>query len=84
MELAQNIAGRDMDAMALQYLDIEEPKIRNLSDVNRNDKEKFNYEILRLWKQKTGNTKEVKIKEQIFNYSFILKIHSEVSHKCNH
>ena len=66
MELAQNIAGRDMEAIALQYLDIEEPKIKNLSDVNRNDKEKFNYEILRLWKRKTGSTKEVKIKELIF------------------
>ena len=60
MDLAQNIAARDMEAIVLQYLGFEEPKIRNMSDACRDDKEKFNFDILYLWSQKSGSTKEVK------------------------
>ena len=59
-ELAENIAWRDMEAIALQYLSFEAAKIRNLSDASRDDREKFNFELLNLWSRKMGNNKEVK------------------------
>ena len=59
-ELAENIAERDMEVIALQYLGFEAAKIRNLSDASRDDREKFNFEWLNLWSQKMGNNKEVK------------------------
>ena len=58
-ELAENIAGRDMEAIALQYLGFEAAKIRNISDASRDDREKFNFELLNLWGRKMGNNKQV-------------------------
>ena len=58
-ELAENIAGRDMEAIALQYLVLKAAKIGNLSEACRDDREKFNFELLNLWSRKTGNNKQV-------------------------
>ena len=60
MKLAEHITSRHMEAIALAQLGIEEPTITNLADVHGKTKEKLNFEILVLWRNKTSkNTKEV-------------------------
>ena len=60
MKLAEHIASRQLEAIALAQLGIEEPTITNLADVHGKSKEKLNFEILVLWRNKTSkNTIEV-------------------------
>ena len=60
MKLAKRVASRHMEAIALADFEIEEPEITNLSDVHGKSKEKFSFELLVLWRNKSAeNTKEV-------------------------
>ena len=68
MELAQNVAGDDMDIIALQYMGIEDPKIRNLSADSIDKREMLNFKLLKLWSQRKGNNKEVNIKKEWNRY----------------
>ena len=60
MELSQHVIGSEMEAMALEYLGLEAPTVRNRNEANREKREHFNFEILCLWREKSAeNTKEV-------------------------
>ena len=63
MKLAQHVAAIDMEVIALEYLGIKAPKIRNLNEVNRENRENLNFEILRFWRDKSAeNSIEVGLK----------------------
>ena len=59
MELATEVAARDIKSIAISGMGMTDPKITNLSDDNRYKSEMLSFEILRIWRNKTGNTKEV-------------------------
>ena len=62
MELAQHVAATDMEVIALEYLRIKAPKIKNLNEVNKENRENFTFEILRLWRdQSADNSLEVRL-----------------------
>ena len=52
VRLARAISSRDMESIALGYLDIEEETIKNLRDVRRDNVEAFNRDIIRHWMHK--------------------------------
>ena len=87
MKLAEHIASRQLEAIALAQLGIEEPTITNLADVHGKTKEKLNFEILALWRNKTSkNTKEVIIycKNKYFPvFYFRIISHSKYVPNCN-
>ena len=71
-ELAQHVAATDMEVIALEYLGIKAPKIRNLNEVNRGNRENFNFEILRFWRDKSAeNSIEVSLKPKDFSSTII-------------
>ena len=73
MKMAKCVATRDMEAIALADFGIEEPTITNLADVHGKSKEKLNFEILVLWRNKTSkNSKEVIIYCQINIFLFAI------------
>ena len=63
MNLARSIRVTEMHKIALEDLALEDPKIHNLAKEYERDAEKFNYEILVLWRQRNPveNTKEVTV-----------------------
>ena len=72
MKLAQHVAAIDMEVIALEHLGIKAPKIRNLNEVNRENREKFNFEILCLWKDKSAdNSIEVSLKLKDISFTII-------------
>ena len=58
MELATEVAARDIKSIAISDMGLTEAKITNLSDDERNKSEILSFEILRRWRNKLGNTKE--------------------------
>ena len=72
MELAQHVAATDMEVIALEYLGIKAPKIRNLNEVNREKREHFSFEILRLWRDKSAeNSIEVSLNPKDISFPII-------------
>ena len=59
MELATEVAVQDITSIAISYMGITNAKIRGLSKDTGHKSEMFNFEILRLWRNKSGNTREV-------------------------
>ena len=60
MELSQHVVGSDMEAIALEYLGLDAPTVRNRNEANKEKRVHFNFEILCLWRESSAeNTKEV-------------------------
>ena len=71
-ELAQHVAATDMEVIALEYLGIKAPTIKNLNEVNREKREHFNFEILRLWREKSAeNSIEVSLNNKDISSTII-------------
>ena len=49
VHLARVISSRDMESIALGYLGIEDPVIKNIKQENRDNAEAFNREVIRHW-----------------------------------
>ena len=76
MELSQHVVGSDMEAIALEYLELEAPTVRNRNEVNKEKREHFNFEILCLWREKSAeNTKEV---------DYDQRLNVSVQYSCTH
>ena len=61
MELSEHVAGSNIEAIAVEYMGFEAPKMRNLDEANRNKRENFYFEIMRLWREKSAeSSKEVR------------------------
>ena len=57
------MAATDMEVIALEFMGIKAPTIKNLNEVNKERRENFNFEILRLWRNKSAeNSIEVSLK----------------------
>ena len=60
MELATEVAVQDIESIAISDMRITYAKIKNMRKDNRKS-EMLNFEILRLWGNRPGNTKKVVI-----------------------
>ena len=58
MELATEVAVTDIKSIAISDMRIKDAKIKNMSK-DYPKSEMLNFEILRLWGNRPGNTKEV-------------------------
>ena len=63
VRLAAAISSRDMESIALGYLDIEEETIKNFKDARRDNLEAFNRDIIQHWvcKNPEPNQAEVQL-----------------------
>ena len=43
MQMSQHIVGSDMEAIALEYLGLEAPTVRNRNEANKEKREHFNF-----------------------------------------
>ena len=59
MQLATEVAVQDITSIAISDMGITNVKIRSLSKDTGHKSEMLNFEILRLWRNKSGNTREV-------------------------
>ena len=60
MKLAERVAARDMEAIALADFGIEQPTITNLADEPGKSREKLSFELMALWRNEAPNhTKKV-------------------------
>ena len=60
MGLSRKVSGRDVESLALEKLEIEQEKIKDLRDSRRDDIEMFKFDVLCLWRNKSvDNTKQV-------------------------
>ena len=60
MALAKKISCSDMETIAIGYLDIDMPDVKNKKG-NREEKLLFNYDILEMWRNRSvENTREVR------------------------
>ena len=61
MELSRKVSGRDVESLALEKLDKEQERIKDLRDSRRDNIEMFKFDVLCLWRNKSvENTKQVK------------------------
>ena len=67
VRLAQAISSREMESIALGYLGIEDPIIKNLKHENRDNMEAFNREIILHWMNKNPEPNHVQVGR--FNFS---------------
>ena len=61
VRLARAISSRDMESIALGYLDIEDPVIKNIKHENRDNAEAFNREIIRKWMHRNPEPNQVQV-----------------------
>ena len=61
VRLAAAISGRDMESIALGYLEIEEETIKNFKDARRDNMEAFNRDLIRLWANKNCRTNQCQV-----------------------
>ena len=61
VRLARAISSRDMESIALGYLDFEDETIKNIKYENRDNMEAFNREIIRKWMHKNPETNQVQV-----------------------
>ena len=61
VHLARFISSQNMESIALGYLDIEDPVIKNIKHENRDNAEAFNREIIRNWRQRNSEPNRVQI-----------------------
>ena len=59
--LASNVFARDMESLALGYLDLSEETVKSLRYENRGDREAFKRDILRKWANKNSGPDQVKV-----------------------
>ena len=55
------ISSRDMESIALGYLDIEEETIKNFRDARRDNMEAFNRDIIRHWVDKNPEPNQIEV-----------------------
>ena len=67
-EIASEISSRNMQQIAISYLNVDSDKLDSISVAVREDQWKFNFAVLKLWKNKMLGyaTKEVNI--DFYNY----------------
>ena len=68
VRLARAISSRDMESIALGYLDIEDPTIKNMKR-DTDNAEAFNREIIRHWMHKNPEPNQVQVER--FNFQQI-------------
>ena len=72
MELSRKVSGRDVESLALEKLEIQQERIKDLRDSRRDDIEMFKFDVLCLWRNKSvDNTKQVMqtLNRYFHNYS---------------
>ena len=60
VQLARAITTTDLEAIALEFFNINEETIKNLRSDHREDAQAFNRSILRNWAHRNGGTNQVK------------------------
>ena len=76
-EIACDISSKSMQQIAIIYLNVESDKLDSISAAVREDQWKFNFTVLKLWKNKMleNATKEVNIHLQNYlHYFYLVKI----------
>ena len=68
VRLARIISSRDMESIALGYLEIDDPKIKNIKHENRDNMEAFNREIIRHWMHKNPEPNQLQVCFPMFLY----------------
>ena len=66
VRLGRAISSRDMESIALGYLDIEEETIKNFRDARRDNLEAFNRDIIRHWICKNPEPNQVQVCKNCF------------------
>ena len=66
VRLGRAISSRDMESIALGYLDIEEETIKNFRDARRDNLEAFNRDIIRHWICENPEPNQVQVRKNCF------------------
>ena len=63
MRVADSVAARDMESLALSEFGLERATVTNLRDSRRTEMKMFSFDILWMWRKKSEeNTKPVYVK----------------------
>ena len=61
VRLARCISSQNMESIAVGYLDIDDPIIKNMKYENRDNMEAFNREIIRHWMYKNPESNQTQV-----------------------